>query len=47
MVYYLMIDFEHYDLKLTKYIIKINKKHLLFSLGFNRKLNGKRLFAYF
>ena len=45
MVYYLMIDFEHYDLKLTKYIIK--KKKSLFSLEFNKKLNGEGLFAYF
>ena len=33
-----MIDFEHYDLELTKYIKK-KKKIPLISLGFNNKLD--------
>jgi hypothetical protein len=39
-----MIDFDHYDLKLTKNIII---KNSLILFGFNRKLDGGGLFAHF
>ena len=38
-----MIDFEHYNLKLTKHI----KMFSLILFGFNRKLDGGWLFEYF